>query len=136
MVFLKEKKKNNNNNNGVFGCVICTRNLGKAIILNSIRRKFWVWLKQKKEIQNLPEFVGGICEAKILATNSTSKGVIFRHFPISRFTRYLSSISFYPQIRFSSSLSNRPTLHQVGSPTILLLTVTAIGVAFSFLLLF
>ena len=51
---------------------------GKAIILNSIRRKFWVWLKQKKEIQNLPEFVGRICEAKILATNSISKGVIFQ----------------------------------------------------------
>ena len=51
---------------------------GKSIILNSIGRKFWVWLKQNDEIQNLPEFVSGICEAKILATDSTSKGVIFQ----------------------------------------------------------
>jgi hypothetical protein len=84
---------------------------GKAIISNFIRHKFWVWLQQDKEkpFKFLPEFVGGICEAKILATNSTSRGVIYQ------FRIFDASISLIYQIFLF--LTDPQTLpHLVVSP--------------------
>ena len=78
----------------------------KAIILNSSKPKFWVWLKQDK-FKILLEFLGRIYKAKILATNSTCRVVI------SNFSPLLSNLSKNQRPTYLYS-NHKPTPREKG----------------------